>query len=339
MGLLGIKLKLGMFPNTDKIEKQHDKLTKDYHDFVEYSQSKELERFEYLNRYLNSTEFEEKENNPETDQSEIEALKKEFEALQKSPQLTWYFKTKANEPKFAPIKAWDLQFEDHFIEGKLDENKWLTRYYWADKLLHDSYTLMGDEHYITNGRNVSISGSVLSIETKKQNANGMLWTPTMGFIPREFSYTSGVINTGKSFRHQYGKVEAKVKVPKGNAYHAFWLAGERMLPQVNVFKYSGGKFYLGNFWGDVADPNGISKDNTALTGAFAGKNYIFTLEWTPDQLIWSINGIVFKTMRRGVPSEPMYIAFGSGMDGTATNLSHSVKLEVDWVRFYSKAKV
>ncbi len=337
MSLLGIKLKLGFFPNTEKIDKQHDALVKEYHDFLEYSQSKELERFEYLNKYLNSAEFEIKENNPDSDRAEIDALKKEFDQLKKSPQLVSFFKTKSQEAKFIPIKTWKLEFEDHFLGEKLDQNKWITRYYWGDKLLNDSYSLADDQHYNTNGKNVSVSGSKLSILTQKEIAKGKAWNPAVGFVSREFSYTSGIINTGKSFRHQYGKIEAKVKVPQGNAYHAFWLAGERMLPQVNIFKYSKGKFYLGNFWGNVTDPNGISKDNTALTGAFAGKNYIFSLEWTPKHLIWSINGVVFKTMQRGVPSEPMYIAFASGMESDTSALSNPVKLEIDWVRFYSKA--
>ncbi len=336
MSLLGIKLKLGLFPNAEKIEKQHDTLVKEYHDYVEYSQSKELERFEYLNKYLNSPEFEEKENDPNADQGEIEALKKELEALKKSPKLVWYFKTKTQEAKFGQIKAWDMIFEDHFTE-KPDTTRWLTRYYWGDKLLNDSYSLLGDQHCITNGKNISVSNSILSIVTQNEKAKGVVWHPGMGFIPHEFSYTSGMINTGKSFRHQYGKIEAKVKVPRGNAYHAFWLAGERMLPQVNIFKYENRKFYLGNFWGNVADPNGISKDNTAVSGAFAGRNCIFSLEWTPKHLIWSINGVVFKTVQRGIPSEPMYIAFASGMKNDARKLTRPLKLEIDWVRFYTKA--
>ena len=334
MSLLGIKLKLGLFPKTEKIDKEYDILCKEYQDFLEYSNSDELNRFEYLNKYVNSSEFEEKENDVNTDRSEIQDLKNELETLKKSPKLIWYFKAKAQESKFNVFKQWKLEFEDHFNE-ELNPNRWLTRYYWGDKLLNDSYSLIGDQHYITNGKNVSVSNSRLAIETRRENVNGLLWNPMLGFIPREFPYTSGIINTGKSFRHEYGKVEAKIKVPKGKAFHAFWLAGERMLPQVNIFKYTDGKFYLGNFWGEVTDPNGISKDNTPLTGAFAGKYYIFSLEWTAKQLVWSINGVVFKVMHRGVPSEPMYIAFGSGVDNNA-NINQSLKLEIDWVRFYSR---
>ncbi len=159
----------------------------------------------------------------------------------------------------------------------------------------------------------------------------------MGFVLHDFSYTSGIINTGKSFRHKYGKVEAKVKIPKGNAYHAFWLASEKMLPQINIFKYMNGKFHLGNYWGNITDPNGVNNDITILPGAFTGKSFIFSLEWTANHLIWSINGVTFKTVQRGIPSEPMYIAFGSGVSNESRPLNQPVKLEVDWVRFYSKA--
>ena len=336
MSLLGLKLKLGLFPDAKKIDKRYDALVKEHQDYVEYSQSEELERFEYLNKYLNSAEFEEKENNPDSDREEIKSLKKELEVLKKSPKLIQYFKSKAQEAKFIPIKAWNVIFEDHFIE-KLNADKWLTRYYWGDKLLNDNYSLPGDQHYNTGGKNISVSNSVLSIVTQNEKAKGAMWHPELGFVSREFSYTSGVINTGKSFRHQFGKVEAMVKIPKGHAYHAFWLSGERMLPQINIFEYTGGKFYLGNFWGDAADRNGISQDNTAVSGAFAGRYCIFSLEWTPKQLTWSVNGVVFKTIQRGIPTEPMYLSFASGVKAGSKGFSQSLKLEIDWVRFYTKA--
>jgi len=335
MGLLGLKMMLGMFPSTKKIDKQHDALVREYQEYQEYSQSEELARFEFLNRYLNSPEFEEKENNPEVSRAEIAEVKNEFKRIKKSPKLIAYLKSKSREAKFAPLKTWKLEFEDNFNDDKLDYKKWLTRYYWGDKLLNDSYTLPGDQQCNTNGKNISVSGSKVSIHTRIEVTKGFLWDPVYGFVLREFPYTSGVINTGKSFRQMYGKVEAKIKVPKGKAYHAFWLAGEQMTPQINIFKYSKKKFYLGNFWGSMADYKGIQKDHTAISGDFTDKFCIFSLEWTPKNLEWSINGVVYKTSTRGVPFEPMYIAFGSGVESD-TRLSKKVKLEIDWVRFYSK---
>ena len=335
MSLLGLKMRLGMFPSAKKIDKQYDALVKEYKEYLEYSKTKELARFEYLYKYLNSSEFEEFENNPEIDRAEIENIKNEFKQLQKSPKLVAYFKSKSREAQFIPLKTWKLVFEDHFENDKLDTKKWITRHFWGDKLLNNSYSLPEDLHCNTDGKNVTLADSKLSILTKKEIVNGFSWNPLSGFLYRQFQYTSGVINTGNAFRHKYGKVEAKIKVPKGKAYHAFWLAGECMLPQINIFKYAKKKFHLGYFWGDKAFPNGANEDQTKVSGAFAGRYCIFSLEWAPKQLIWTINGKEFKTAHRNIPSEQMYIAFASGVENGA-KLSAPVKLEIDWVRFYTK---
>jgi len=335
MGLLGIKMKLGLFPSAKKIDKQHEALVKEYQEYLEYSRSDELSRFEFLYKYLNSPEFEERENNPEVDRTEIEEIKSEFKRIKKSPKLIAYLRSKSREAQFIPLKTWKLEFEDHFTGDKLDTGKWLTSYYWGDKLLKGNYTLPGDLHCNNNGKNISISDSKLSIHTKKEAAKGFLWDPVCGFVPRDFEYTSGVINTGKSFRRAYGKLEAKIKVPKGKAYHAFWLSGDQMLPQINIFKYSRKKFYLGHFWGSITDPKGVHNDYTPITGDFAGKDCIFSLEWSPKHLEWSINGVVYKSSSRGIPYVPMYISFGSGVESD-TRFTKPVKLEIDWVRFYSR---
>ena len=337
MGLLGFKMRLGMFPNTEKMDRKHDALIREYEEYLEYSQSEELARFGYLNNYLNSPEFKERENNPEVPRDEIKEIKNEFKRLKKTPRLVAYFKSKSQEEKFAPLKAWNLVFEEDFTDENLNTDTWLTRHYWGDKLMNGNYSLPGDQHCNTDGKNISLSKSKLSIITRKEEAQGFEWKPETGFVFHSFPYTSGVVNTGKSFRQMYGKVEVKVKVPKGVAYHAFWLAGERMLPQINVFKYSKKKFYLGNFWENTDSPCIVKEDQTAITGAFTGKYYIFTLEWAPKFMQWSINGKIFKIVNRGIPSEPMYLAFGSGMANDARRLSSPVKFEIDWVRFYVKS--
>ena len=336
MGLLGLKLKFGMFPNTEKIDRKHEALVREYNEYLEYSQSEELARFMYLNKHLHSQGSEGKEKNQEVSKSDIKELKNEFKQLKKSPRLVAYFKSKSREAKFAPLKEWNLVFEDHFAGESLDTDKWLTRHFWGDKLFNGNYSLPGDQHCNTDGKNITLSKSKLSIITRNEAAEGFEWNPETGFVHRSFPYTSGVINTGKSFRQMYGKVEVKIRVPKGPAYHAFWLAGERMLPQINIFKYSNKKFLMGNFWTNKDNPQKIEDDHSDIPGDFAGKFYIFSLEWTPKFLQWSINGKIFKVVQKGIPTEPMYLAFGSGVANDARKFSSPAKLDIDWVRFYVK---
>ncbi|MDR3093423.1 MAG: glycoside hydrolase family 16 protein [Bacteroidales bacterium] len=376
MSLLRLNVILGIFPETGRFEKNRQQVISDYHDFLAYAESDELARFEYLSKHLASPELdelrnkrvkkkvitftqriqqvirafrrsrleelEELENKPETDPDEIAALEElaalenEFEQIKKSKSLKKYLHSKANVSQFEPLTTWKLQFEDDFDATHLDTEKWLTRYFGAEKILKRSYSLWGDQQCLTEGENISLSNSKLSIETRPEEKKGIAWNPMAGFIPVEFPYTSGTVNTGKSFRFKHGKIEAKVKVPQGAAYHAFWLAGESVLPQINIFSYVKGKFYLGNFWGKLNDANGANHDITALTGAFAGKSYIFSLEWSKKELVWAINGVPMKTMTLGIPNDPMYIAFGSGVKTQKRSLKSPVKMEIDWVRYYSK---
>ena len=39
------------------------------------------------------------------------------------------------------LRKWELVFEDDFMGSKLDKEKWMTRYFWGDKLLNDAYAL------------------------------------------------------------------------------------------------------------------------------------------------------------------------------------------------------
>jgi beta-glucanase (GH16 family) len=304
---------------------------------AEKFQPEEMSRFEYLTQYLHSNEFEKKAQAIETDRTEVESLKKEHRDFRSDKDLQKYLKFKSQEEKFASITNWKLLFADDFSGKKLDTDKWLTRFYWGDKILDCGYSMEGDRHCTTDGKNISVSSRGLSIETRIEKAAGIGWDTVNGFKPVDFAYTSGTINTGKSFRHQYGKIEAKVKVPVGEAYHAFWLAGDKMLPQVTIFKYIKGKFYLGNFWQSPNNPEETNKNSQRITGIFAGeKSCIFSLEWTKERLSWSINDVHLITVSHGIPDEPMYLAFASGVSRKAQQLSQPVALEIEWVRFYSK---
>ena len=72
--------------------------------------------------------------------------------------------------------------------------------------------------YYTNNNNAKMDGTgVLVIEARRETAGG-----------RE--YTSHRMNTGNKFHVQYGRVEARIKVPKGNGlWPAFWMMGADFL--------------------------------------------------------------------------------------------------------------
>jgi beta-glucanase (GH16 family) len=74
------------------------------------------------------------------------------------------------------------------------------------------------QYYTENSNNAQMNGQgQLVIEARKEASNG-----------RE--YTSARMNTGGKFTTQYGRVEARIKVPKGNGlWPAFWMMGADFL--------------------------------------------------------------------------------------------------------------
>jgi beta-glucanase (GH16 family) len=83
------------------------------------------------------------------------------------------------------------------------------------------------QYYTPNSENASMNGSgSLVVEARRQDYQGR-------------QYTSHRMNTGTKFSVQYGRIEARVKVPKGNGlWPAFWLMGDDFL-QGRPWPYNG----------------------------------------------------------------------------------------------------
>jgi beta-glucanase (GH16 family) len=203
-------------------------------------------------------------------------------------------------------------------------------------LLHDSYALPGEKHLFTDGKNLEMNGSTVKIVTKNEKVNGKEWNPAIGFYPKDFDYSSGIISTGSSFRTKYGRIEAKIKLQSSqDVFHAFWLGGETMLPQIDIFKCYNNKLFMSSFWGNPAEANGVHNDTASIKASkFAGNYFIYSLEWSPEKIVWKINDLEVKTQTSNIPSDPLYIVLNSGVVGDQPGIP--VKLEIDWVRCYQK---
>jgi len=272
------------------------------------------------------------------EQSDEYKLEQEYLTLKKSDRLLWFRKLqKKNE--FHRLKEWELTFEDDFTEGALDSKKWMTNYYWGEILLRDTYALPGDKHFYTRGKNIEIADSVLKIITRKETTTGKVWNPVQGFLTRDFDYTSGLISTGKSFRQKYGKVRAKIRMSHAPVRQAMWMVAEKILPHVDVAKVENGKLFYGNFWGNIAEKKGVNKKiGRKAAEKYTSDYFIYSIEWTPEKMVWKINDKAVLTQTRGVPHEPMYLVFSAGVTNGVAEHQLPAKMEIDWVKIYQKAE-
>lgn len=318
------------------------KTSPQHENFQRLNGSEEISKYEELEKFINSEEFKKVKDymalSPQKkyEQSEEYKLEQEYLGLKKSEKINWYYKLKKKND-FRKIIDWELTFEDDFTDGKINARKWMNNYFWGEVLLNDTYALPGDKHLNTDGKNIEMQNSVLKIITRKEAAEGKIWNPVLGFQKQQFNYTSGLVSTGKSFRQKYGVFKVKIRFAGAPLRQAVWMVAEKILPHVDVAKLEKNKLNVSNFWGNISEKGGVNKKTVKRGGSkFSSDFFIYTLEWTPEKLVWKINDLEIMSQTQGVPQEPMYIVCSAGVSGPVPDHQLPATMEIDWVRVYKR---
>lgn len=313
----------------------------DYVNFTLMIGSEKITNFEQLEKYIRSDEFRKVKEyrslpgRKKWEMSEEFRQQQKYRELKGTDRIKWYFKTR-NSKKFDEIKRWNLSFSDEFDAHPLDKKKWLTRYFWGEALLHDSYVNEGEKQFFPDEQNIQISNSILKITTRKQKYSGKSWSPSIGFYPHEFDYTAGIINSGGKFRQLYGRFEAKIRFNLNHPVsHGFWMISDLMLPQIDIARASK-KIRVGTYFGNPNVKGGVDKQAHSMSRSMYGSDFqVFSLEWSRERLTWKINGVPICSTTRGVPQVPMYINISSSLYQDVNGSVLPADVEVDWVRCYS----
>jgi hypothetical protein len=304
------------------------KSSKEYANFLNTDNSARLKRYHELKEYVATPEFKKQKeyllDKKRFEKTEMYQEVQKYNKLKKTGDIIWYFKVKDSD-KFDLLKGRDLTFSDEFEGEKLDTKKWLTNYYWGEKLFKDRYSVESDLQAYTEKENFEVRNSILRINTKPHKIQGKVWSAASGFTTKEFSYTSGLINSGSSFRQKFGTFSAKIKLGNPAAKSAFWMLADKITPHIDICRTSGGKV-----WFDYFSTKG-NKSNASVGSRYSNDYFIYTLEWTSDKLVWKINGNEVFSQTSGVPQEPMYVILAGGLDKPVNGLT---SMEIDWVRVY-----
>ena len=304
------------------------KYSKEYANYLNTDGSARLSRYLELKEYLASPEFQENKiyllDKKRFEKTEMHKDIEDYDKLRKSEDIIWYFKIK-DSSKFDILKQREMTLNDEFDGDKLDTKKWLTNYYWGDKLLKDRYSVESDLQAYTEKENFELRNSILKIITKPQKLTGKVWSAANGFSAKEFSYSSGIINTANSFRQKYGVFTAKLKLGDPNAKCAFWMLADQITPHIDICRTS-----MGKVCSDYFSVKGTTS-KTSIGSRYSKDFFIYTLEWTSDKLVWRINNTEVMTRRSDVPQEPMYVLLAGGLDKPINGMT---TMEIDWVRVY-----
>jgi len=308
------------------------KTSKEYANFLNTDGSSRLARFHELKEYVATPAFKQRKeyllDKKRFEKTDMFRDEQEYKKLKKNPDIIWYFKIRDSN-KFDILKSRELTFSDEFDGDKLDTKKWLTNYYWGEKLLKDRYSVESDLQAYTEKENFELRNSVLRINTKSQKINGKVWSATKGFTTKEFNYTSGLINSGNSFRQKYGIFSAKIKLGNPQAKNAFWMLADKITPHLDICRTSEGKILFDYF------PVKGNNTKSSLGSRYSNDYFIYTLEWAADKLVWSINGVEVFSQTSDIPQDPMYVLLAGGLDKPINGMT---SMEIDWVRVYKTKK-
>jgi beta-glucanase (GH16 family) len=145
----------------------------------------------------------------------------------------------------------------------------------------------GEEQFYTDRpSNVIVENGVLKITARAEEFN-------------DNQYTSGRITTKDKFEFQYGRIEARAKLPTGGGtWPAIWMLGADFetnpwpaAGEMDIMEHVGNQqdriFSTVHYPGNSGN-EGVG-NSTVIIGA-SEEFHIYTLDWTPTQLIFSVDG-------------------------------------------------
>ncbi|GHF93525.1 lectin [Streptomyces thermodiastaticus] len=157
------------------------------------------------------------------------------------------------------------------------------------------------QYYTSGTNNAALDGQGhLVITAKRENpGNYQCWYGTC-------QYTSARLNTSGKFAAQYGHVEARMKIPRGQGmWPAFWMLGTDIgdvgwpnSGEIDVMENVG--YEPSTVHGTIHGPGysgsgGIGAPYSLPNGqAFADDFHTFAVDWAPDSITWSVDGNVYQ---------------------------------------------
>jgi hypothetical protein len=255
---------------------------------------------------------------------ELRQLQYELKRLENSKLIKNFFSFRKKYAKLIEEQErWVSKFYEDFSKSEIN-SRWSEKQAASELLINGTPYSPIDDLHIFSPTNLQQKGGLLKIKTKQEKKQGLAWDQRYGFMPKIFSYTSGILTSAHSFKQVYGKFEAKVRVKYAQGtYHAFWMGSDTEKPHLNIFKFEDKNLFVSAY----------SKNATVerkLRYKLKKDFYIYTLLWTSNKLIWLINGKkVFETAN--IINEPMYISFSSGV---YDKKAEQTTMYVDWVRCF-----
>lgn len=236
-------------------------------------------------------------------------------------------------------EGWNLVWHDEFDDKTIEPKN------WTYDLGAGGWGNGEAEYYTSRPENARLENGLLVIEARQEKYEGAY-------------YTSARLKTQGLQTFQYGRIEARIKVPEGKGFWpAFWMLGENFpvvgwpdCGEIDIMEYIGREPDL--IFGTLHGPGysgalGISRWNRQNYN-IADDFHIYAIEWGANQIQWFYDGQLYHTVspadigdRKWVFDQPFFIilnlAVGGQLPGpVGLDTVFPAQLYVDYVRVYQQ---
>ena len=221
------------------------------------------------------------------------------------------------------------------------------------------------QFYTDKAANASMDGAGRLVITANRISNQ--YAELVGEVPgtedilnscSECQFTSARLKTARKLSFQYGRIEARIKMPEGiGTWPAFWMLGGDLLDGVPWPEC--GEIDIMEFRGDIPDqstsaihgpttPQGSGLGARFLSGPPLSEGFhTYALEWKKNSLTFIVDGRVTGTYssadtgsRGWVYNQKFFLILNLAMGGTYAGeyidpALTQAQLSVDYIRYYS----
>jgi beta-glucanase (GH16 family) len=247
----------------------------------------------------------------------------------------WFFALRPD-----PAPPWLLVWSDEFDGENINTENWtydIGGTGWGNAEL---------QYYTDRPENARIEDGILVIEARREEER---------FQGRE--YTSARLKTQGLQTWTYGRIEARIQIPRGQGiWPAFWMLGSNIATvswpgcgEIDVMENIGRepKIVHGTIHGPgYSGANGVGNSYPHPEGeAFADDFHVYAVEWEPEELRWYVDDAHYGTVTTDdVPGEWVYdhpffiilnVAVGGHWPGYPDDTTEfPQQMRVDYVRVY-----
>ncbi len=221
------------------------------------------------------------------------------------------------------------------------------------------------QFYTDKAANASMDGAGRLVITANRISNE--YGDLIGDVPgtedilnrcSECQFTSARMKTARNLSFQYGRIEARIKMPHGvGTWPAFWMLGGDLLDGVPWPEC--GEIDIMEFRGDIPDRSTsaihgpTTPPGSGLGAAFLSYDslsngyHTYAIEWKKNSLTFIVDGRVTGTYssadtgsRGWVYNQKFFMILNLAMGGTYAGeyidpMVNQAQLHVDYIRFYS----